>query len=134
MRRYSQRVQPWKDEEALNITPLLDVVFIILIFFVVASAMAAHQTRMDLAEAVSGSPLVDEPLRVEVLADGQVRMEGRFYSPETLAKALVDRPSRDEAAVLVQADAEASVQALVSVLDVLRQAGYQKQALATVPR
>jgi biopolymer transport protein ExbD len=76
-----------------NMTPMIDVVFLLIIFFLVASTMAKQDSREEqpLPEAASGQPRSDEDrptVIVNVRADGQIVVFGDMVQPRELAERL----------------------------------------------
>jgi biopolymer transport protein ExbD len=121
----------------INLTPLIDVVFLLLIFFMVSTTFRDDgRLRLQLPEAEAEPVPADELELIEVMVD----RSGRFYVDaqpvrdsrvETLKQALAgaagaarDRP------VLVKADAQAQHQAVMRVLDAAGQLGMTQIAFA----
>ncbi|MGE0496071.1 MAG: ExbD/TolR family protein [Vulcanimicrobiota bacterium] len=112
---------------AINITPLTDVLLVLLIIFLVA-ATAAHQNvfQLDLAGEVASVEVSDARVAVVgILADGSLRHEGQASSLEELAARL----GSDEQVVLEPVP-EARYGRLVEVMDWLRSRGFEKVSLA----
>jgi len=115
----------------LNITPLIDVVFLLLIFFMVTTTfnqnteLEVHLPSMQTWQ----SPAVDRVVNVTVNAQGQIAVEGKVLSnpnARTLREALRALPDFDPAhKVLLRADGNAPYQMIVRVMDVAGQLGYQ---------
>ncbi len=125
------------DEPDVNLTPLIDVVFLLLIFFMVSTTFE-HQSRIkiDLPEA-SAAPTSQEDERLEILIDAQ----GRYFIGDqqvvnTTAKTLKSAISkavgeREGLTVIIRADAETPHQAVITALDVTSQLGLTHISLAT---
>ncbi len=125
------------DEPDVNLTPLIDVVFLMLIFFMVSTTFE-HQSRIkiDLPEA-SAAPTSQEDERLEILIDAQ----GRYFIGDqqvvnTTAKTLKSAISkavgeREGLTVIIRADAETPHQAVITALDVTSQLGLTHISLAT---
>ena len=125
------------DEPDVNLTPLIDVVFLLLIFFMVSTTFE-HQSRIkiDLPEA-SAAPTSQEDERLEILIDAQ----GRYFIGDqqvvnTTAKTLKSAISkavgeREGLAVIIRAAAETPHQAVITALDVTSQLGLTHISLAT---
>jgi len=126
-----------KDEVEINLTSLIDVVFCLIIFFVVTTTFDERSAiKLQLPEASGVAAEVSEPLTVVIDA------EGRYFigANEVLQK---DGPALREAilavagdgtdrGVTLRADARTPHQAVVTALDVLGQLGYEKVSIATV--
>ncbi len=118
--------EPTPARRRISLTPLVDVIFLLLMFFMLSSTFARF-ADLDVArqsatpgEAESGSPSGPSALRgaiVSVSADLHVRVNGTDTAPEDIADrldALYDRGART---AIVVADYQATVQDLVSVLE-----------------
>jgi len=125
------------DEPEINLTPLIDVVFLLLIFFMVSTTFE-HQSRIkiDLPEA-SAEPIKPDDESLEIVIDAQ----GRYFiggeqvvnsTPKTLKSAISKAVGeREGPAVTIRADASTSHQAVITALDVSSQLGLTHISLAT---
>ncbi|WP_424681268.1 ExbD/TolR family protein [Frateuria sp. YIM B11624] len=73
---------------SINITPLVDVLLVLLIIFMISAQVVAHRNRVDLPVADHASRERPEPLRVTVDPDGMVFLNGTLVSDATLATQL----------------------------------------------
>ena len=113
----------------LNITPLIDVVFLLLIFFLVATRFAEEDRELDvsLPSAAEAKPLVLKPkeLFVNVNHSGTYYMGGRMLSLEELKEALnrsaLDNPVNQS--VVIRADRRCTWQHVISAIDACHSAG-----------
>lgn len=125
-------------EVSVNLTPLIDVVFLLLIFFMVSTTFTREsRLQLRLPEASGKAALsAEQILEVQVDQDGQYAINGRVLSDTSLAslrKVLLSIAEGDlERPLLVSADARAPHQAVVRVLDAAGQIGFSKLSLATV--
>jgi len=125
------------DEPDVNLTPLIDVVFLLLIFFMVSTTFE-HQSRIqvELPEA-SAEPITPEAESLEIIVDAQ----GRYFIGDeqvvnsqlktlkgAIAKVLGERTDMP---VIVRADANSPHQSVVTVLDATSQLGLTRISLAT---
>ncbi len=125
------------DEPDVNLTPLIDVVFLLLIFFMVSTTFE-HQSRIqvELPEA-SAEPTTPEAESLEIIVDAQ----GRYFIGEeqvvnsqlkTLKGAIANvLGDRTDMPVIVRADANSPHQSVVTVLDAASQLGLTRISLAT---
>lgn len=123
----------------INLTPLIDVVFLLLIFFMVTTSFRDEgQLRLQLPEADAEVVAAEEIELVEVVVD----RAGRYYvnaqlvsisDLETLKQALVGVVGAErDLPVLIKADAEAQHQAVLTVLDAAGQLGLTQVAFAAI--
>jgi biopolymer transport protein ExbD len=124
---------PRRSSLQLNLMPLLDVVFILLIFVVlVARFVDQERIDVDVPTSTGGRQVQEEALVLTLEEAGQVVIEGRTIGPEQLPHVLKAAHTRHERAVLV-ADQAIPLQAAVDVLSAAREAGFTAVALATRP-
>ncbi len=124
---------PVRPRPRLNIAPLIDVVFLLLIFFMLASTFIDPQT-IDLSMSRSDAPAsgAGDTLLVEVRADGELRLNGLALALDDLGPELVARAgAKLDTAVAVRAEARVPVQRLVSVMDSIQAVGMSNIRLAT---
>ncbi len=124
-------------DEAINLTPMIDVVFLLLIFFLAATTFAREEVALDLRlpEAKSGQPgTAGKQLVVNVFADGHLSVEGRSVTMEALRQKLAAAAARDrEQQVLVRGDQQAQFGVGLQVLDACRLAKITKVDFAALP-
>lgn len=124
----------------INMTPLIDVVFQLLIFFLVSSHLARQESRMalPLPAAASGaeSPVADERPRVtlNVLADGALVLIGRRIAPTELEERLrlVVAEEGAEVELRVRADREVPYRYVEPVLVASSRAGLANVTFAVI--
>lgn len=119
----------------VNITPLIDVVFLLLIFFMVSTTFPNQQISLNLPTASTAEPQRDPLPQVSVLslfADGRILFnEQEQTSLKALEAELAQQPALE--ALLIQAESTTEHQQLVSALDLARRLGVEKVRLATQP-
>lgn len=123
---------------SIELTPVIDMVFLLLIFFLVATTF--HQTEREmqvvLPEAISGGPisLALRELVVNVEADGTIIVGGRPMDGDALRSVVEEAVAANpEQKVTVRGDRSASYASIVRALDVCKTAGVQEPFLDTVP-
>lgn len=125
------------EESELNITPLIDVVFLLLIFFMVSTTFQKEtELKLQLPQATdSEQPLPDRTIEVVVNASGQYFLNGLEVtesSPAAVRRGLA-RLSRGQKDVplVIKADARATHQAVVTAMDAAAQLGMVRISIAT---
>jgi len=119
----------------LNVTPLIDLAFTLLIIFMITAPLMEHSLEINLPKSdQSQSPAPPETVReIAIDAQGTIFFEKQVVSIRELERALADMIGRDpEAAVSLRADADLKYQQLVHVLDAIKESGA-RLGLATVP-
>lgn len=125
------------DEVSVNLTPLIDVVFLLLIFFMVSTTFT-RETRLGvvLPEA-SGVPQLQEDQLIEIVisADGEYQVNGERLARsdrDTLRSVLLRiAPDGEEQPLMITADANASHRAVVEVMDVAGRLGFNNLSITT---
>lgn len=115
----------------INVTPLVDVVLVLLIIFMVtATYIVRASIEVDLPRAAHGGEAVGTVLSVILTKDGQVFLDGVRRSEEELVARTRDAVRRDaEARVVISADRGALHGAVVHVIDLVRGAGATRFAI-----
>ena len=116
---------------AINVTPLVDVVLVLLVILMVASTYIVAQTlKVQLPRAKSTDGTADKPTKVEILKDGKLRWNEvpvqEAELPEKLKAAVEADP---EVSLVVSADKEVMHGNVVHVLDLAKLAGVVKFAI-----
>ena len=125
------------DDVQINLTPLIDVVFLLLIFFMVSTTFEKQsKLKIELPEASQQVTTGEtQNITITINAKGTYYINDRELSNQdakTLQQQLLDVAGDDrDMKVLVKADAEASHKYVVTVLDVLGQMGFAGIAIAT---
>jgi len=127
-----------KQEEPLdvNITPLIDVVFLLLIFFMIATTFKKDaQIQIDLPQA-TGAPVQKEGFKLEISIDSL----GRYFindrrlrdnKLETIKLAIHETVgNRKNPQIIINSDKDTSYQAVITAMNAVKQLGYNKFNLA----
>jgi biopolymer transport protein ExbD len=121
----------------INLTPLIDVVFLLLIFFMVSTTFKDEaRLRVQLPEAQGEEIPSEEPEMIRLVIDrtGSFNVDDRAVldrKTKTLVEVLKERlGERESLPVLIQADAETPHQAVMTALDAASQAGLVRIAFA----
>ncbi|MBK1727009.1 ExbD/TolR family protein [Halorhodospira neutriphila] len=128
-----------REEPELNLAPLIDVVFLLLIFFMVTTTFV-REAGLDitLPESSAARSAAPEAVEVSVGADGTYYVGEQALinrRPETLAKALreaLEAGGGEQQRVVVRAAAQAPHQAVVRALDGVGRAGVERVSIATL--
>jgi biopolymer transport protein ExbD len=121
-----------QDEAELDMTPMLDVVFIMLIFFIVTTSFVKESgVSVSSPQAQTASQQENVNIFIAITADGEVWVDRRPVDPRSV-RAIVARLHADnpEGSVIIQADEDAATGMLVEVMDQVRLAGVEGIAIA----
>lgn len=124
----------------INLAPLIDVVFILLLFFVVTTTFTREtQLKVDLPEAVSGTALetsTSKQLEVLVSIDGAFELNGNPLPTNdlnTLMEALrIESDGDTSLPVMLSADAQAPYQSVVTAMDAASKLGFAHLRITTL--
>jgi biopolymer transport protein ExbD len=126
-----------RTEDSINITPLIDVVFLLLIFFMVSTTFTKEtHLAIDLPEA-SGQPLPEDNLPIEIVinAKGGFAVNGQSLVNKqlnTLKAAIEETANGDrQLPLIITADARTPHQAVVTAMDAAAQLGFVKLSITT---
>jgi biopolymer transport protein ExbD len=127
-----KRLQDVEDDIDLNITPMLDIVFIILIFFVVSTSFV-KESGVDVSRPSASTAERKERgnIMIGITADNAVWIDRRQVDIRAV-RANIERlhAENPEGAVVIQADRDARTGVLVQVLDQSRLAGVDDVSIA----
>ena len=117
----------------LNITPLLDLVFVLLVIFIITTPQLMNNLEINLP---SGKPPDQkpkvEPTRIEISGQGQITLDRIPVTTVELKTKLAALKAADpELGVVVKGADDTDYQVMVSVLDTLRQLDITKMGMAT---
>lgn len=126
-----------REEPDINLTPLIDVVFLLLIFFMVSTTFTREsRISVDLPESTA-KPVEPDETSIEVAIDAQ----GHYYvnqqlvvnsKIETLKQALhLAIGDKENPILIINADAKTTHQSVVTAMDAARQLGVLRLSLAT---
>jgi len=126
-----------RDDLDVNITPLIDIVFLLLIFFMVSTTFEREsEIDITLPEATIDAPKeTNEPIEITIGADGTYFINGKRVVNKqvaTLKQALLKVANgREDPPIIVSADKNTTHQSFVNVMDAARQLGFIHISIAT---
>ncbi|MDG1988284.1 MAG: biopolymer transporter ExbD [Halieaceae bacterium] len=122
-----------EEEAQIDLTPMLDVVFIMLIFFIVtASFIKEAGIEVNRPEASTSEPKENVNILVAINANNEIWMDKRRIDVRAV-RANIERlhAENPKGAVVVQADNKSTTETVAAVLDASREAGVYDVSLAT---
>ncbi|MFN4262595.1 MAG: ExbD/TolR family protein [Thioalkalivibrionaceae bacterium] len=140
-----QLPEPERREVPDNLIPLINIVFLLLIFFMIAGAMEVIDALdIDVPESGSETELLDSPLTLLLAADGRLAIGEDVFTLDELEMRMVailtDSESQAgdsapnmtaEAPIRIKADQAADAELLLGALEALRRAGVPRIVLVT---
>lgn len=120
--------------EEPNLTPLIDIVFILLIFFLVTTTFAKELgVSVDRPHAQSATAQTGEIVRVAVSRQGAITVDGQPTSAFRVEAEVRAKMGTKSQSVLLVADKAVDAETLVQLMDACRQGGAKNVALAVDP-
>ena len=123
----------------LNLTPMIDVLFLLIIFFMVGAKFTELESSIDVKlpaarSAETAAESVSRAKQVVILPNGSVHWENATITDSELQERLRELCKlHPDTAVLIRSDAAISIQRLVEVMTACRNAGVLQQGLAFLP-
>jgi biopolymer transport protein TolR len=116
----------------MNVTPLVDVMLVLLIVFMVAAPLLAVGVPVDLPKS-QAKPLSDQkpPIAVSLDASGKLFVDQREAAPDELLGVLAENPDAKDRRIHVRADKNLSYGKVIEIMGLINSAGYTKVALVS---
>ena len=133
MRRYSQRTSLTTLSE-INITPLLDLAFVLLIIFMITTPLLENSMNLVIPSSGATTPPItsSQVQTISIDRTETIRFNNQIVDPETLSARLLEMKQRNpDVAVVIRPDRELPIQKLVSLMDALQRAQITKVGIAT---
>jgi biopolymer transport protein ExbD len=118
----------------LNITPLLDLAFVMLVIFIIATPQLSNDLEMNLPSAKKNNNPTPPPKINKILVEtsGRITFNNQQVELPALKQTLIALKANDpDTSVVVRGSADVDYQKVISVLDILQQADITKVGLAT---
>jgi biopolymer transport protein ExbD len=128
----ARRHLPAQEDTELDMTPMLDIVFIMLIFFIVTTSFVKESgVTVNTPQASTAANQENANIFIAITASGEVWIDRRPVDQRSV-RAIVARLHADnpEGSVIIQSDADAATGTLVDVMDQVRLAGVEGIAIA----
>jgi len=135
MRRFSERPQLQTLSE-LNVTPLLDLAFVLLIIFMITTPLMENSTDLVLPSGDTAKTVVNPDLvqSISIHADDRITLETEDVTLAELEKRLaLLKAGKPELAIVIRSHKAISVQRLSEVMDASKRAGVTKLGFVTSP-
>ena len=133
MRRYSQRNNLTTLSE-INVTPLLDLAFVLLIIFMITTPLLENSMSLVIpSSGAANSPINSSQVQMLSIDRSEtIRFNNQVVDLETLTKQLTElKQANPDVAVVIRPDRELPVQKLIALMDALRRAQITKVGIAT---
>ncbi|MDN4503648.1 biopolymer transporter ExbD [Alteromonadaceae bacterium BrNp21-10] len=119
--------------QELDLAPLLDVVFILLIFFIVTTVFVRESgVEVDKPTAISTQELQKNILMIAITANKEVVYAGTTIGVKGVRATIAQEIRRQNKPLVIQADKKVSTELLVEVIDQAKLAGVESVSIATL--
>ncbi|MBX6326011.1 MAG: biopolymer transporter ExbD [Chthoniobacterales bacterium] len=133
MRRYSQR-QNLSTLSEINVTPLLDLAFVLLIIFMITTPLLESSVNLVIPSSGATNPPINKSQVQTVSIDRAetIRFNNQAMDLETLTGQLTElKQTRPDVAIVIRPDRDLPVQKLIGVMDAVQRAGITRVGIAT---
>jgi len=125
----------WEDQPSLNLTPMIDIVFLLIIFFMVGTKFTEMERNMQLEvpQISDAGALAPAPKKqvVNIYRDGRIALNRNVVTLEELEAQLAKaRSSYSDLGVIVRGDGAGSFQSVANVLGACRKAGVTDMGIS----
>lgn len=119
----------------INMTPLVDVMLVLLIIFIITVPVLTHSVRLDLPRADNAPDLIQpESVTLSITADGTIHWNEEVISEAALDSRLLASAGRQpQPEVFIRGDREVAYENVVRVMAAVQRAGILKLAFITEP-
>jgi biopolymer transport protein TolR len=120
----------------INVTPMVDVMLVLLIIFMVITPMLQNKVQIDMAQVINPQSMPDadkdDAIVVAVTRDGRVFLGQNLVDPSQLGSLVRDKlADKTDKTIYVRADARAQYKAVEDAIDDVRTAGVEEVGLLT---
>ena len=127
-----------EDEAEINITPMLDIVFIMLIFFIVTTSFVKEQ-GLEVSRPSNSPPKQVEqkkgPIVVKIDGSSNITLKGRMLEPKAVQANLErEKAEKPDSSLIVAAHPDAETESLVIVLDAAKAVNIASVSVATTKK
>ncbi len=122
-----------EESEEINLTPMLDVVFIMLIFFIVTATFIKEAgIQVDRPDTMTADSQEDAAILIAISANDEIWIDKQERDPRDV-RVLIERlhAENPKGSIVIQADEESTNEVLVQILEAAKAAGVQNVAMAS---
>jgi biopolymer transport protein ExbD len=133
VRRYSQR-QSLSTLSEINVTPLLDLAFVLLIIFMITTPLLESSMNLVIPSSDAANPPINtsQVQTVSIDRTDTIRFNNQVMDLKTLTAQLsLLKQTNPDVAIVIRPDRELPVQKLIGLMDAVQQAGISKVGIAT---
>ncbi|MFA6378752.1 MAG: biopolymer transporter ExbD [Candidatus Omnitrophota bacterium] len=129
--QFKRSVKIGQGLDQINITPLVDVVFLLLIFFMLSSSFVFQSgITVKLPKAVTSEVIKEENLIITITSENVLYINDKVSTMKTLRQELQKKENK-ERLILIKADRRASLGRIIDIWDLCRELGIERVNIAT---
>ena len=129
--KLKRRIKMERVLSSIDFAPLIDVVFLLLIFFMLTSSFIFQPgIKVNLPRAITSEALSEKNVIITITAENLIYMDGKLVTMNELSSRLKDIAGLRRS-ILIKADEKASLGRVVKIWDICRQEGISKVNIAT---
>ncbi|MBF0444993.1 MAG: biopolymer transporter ExbD [Magnetococcales bacterium] len=118
----------------INVTPLVDVMLVLLVIFIIAAPIMAKALKVDLPKVTAPTDVEKIVVDLVIFADGRLQLDGEEFLLEQLPDELkIKFKQKPDAVLRLGGDGETPYKKIAQLLAVAQQSGIQRIAFATAP-
>lgn len=126
------KYQPKKKDSTLNLAPMIDIVFLLLIFFLVSSTLQGEEALYNISvpDSSIGQSSNQEQIKVFLDKDNKIYFNEKQYSRDKIENLFADLPEAKEKKVKIYADQESNFESVVFLIEEFKNMSYQNISFA----
>ena len=121
-----------KRDSTLNLAPMIDIVFLLLIFFLVASTLQGEEAlyNITLPDSSIGESSAQEKINIFIDQNNQIYFENNQYSRQNIGELFIQIRAEADKKVKIYADQESNFESIVFLIEEFQNKGYQNISFA----
>lgn len=118
----------------INMTPLVDVMLVLLIIFIVTAPLLSHNVKVNLPKAGVAASAIQNPIKITLTRDGQLHLNGQSLGERELENALLKEVAKgQQPTVELHADGNLHYERVVRLMALVQNAGISRISFVTDP-
>ncbi|MFW5737149.1 MAG: ExbD/TolR family protein [Halanaerobium sp.] len=126
------KYQPKKKDSTLNLAPMIDIVFLLLIFFLVSSTLQGEEALYNISvpDSSIGQSSNQEQIKVFLDKNNKIYFNEKQYSRDKIVNLFAELPGDKEKKVKIYADQESNFESVVFLIEEFKNMSYQNISFA----
>jgi biopolymer transport protein ExbD len=121
-------------QSEINMTPLVDVMLVLLIVFIITAPLLTHNVKINLPNAKTAASSIQNPIKINMARDGQIFLDGISVGEKELEHDLLHEVAKgQQPTVELRADGALAYQQVVQLMAIIQNTGISKVSFITDP-